>query len=268
MKVFYFTGTGNSLAVAKKISSSFRKVELLSIPRVIKKDDLEYNDEVIGFVFPTYNSNLPKVVREFLGKVKLKAKYIFAIATYGNKFSRGGDGNVTQEFNKLAEKYGYKVNYLNSILMVDNFLDLFEVDEEKAKIPSKEIDKNLDIIINDLKEKKDYHKKGGIFGTVATVICKPLVHIQDKGLAGKDYLVDKKCNGCATCLKVCPAGNITIEEGKPKFSNKCYKCYACIHNCPKNALHLRNEKSSKRWRNENVTLKDIIDANNQNRDTF
>ena len=94
------------------------------------------------------------------------------------------------------------------------------------------------------------------------------VHIQDKGLASKDYLVDKKCSGCGTCLKVCPAGNITIEDGKPKFGNKCYKCYACIHNCPKNALHLKNEKSSKRWRNENVTLKDIIDANNQNRDTF
>ena len=48
MKLFYFTATGNSLFVAKKISESLRKVELLSIPKVLKDNKKEYITEVIA----------------------------------------------------------------------------------------------------------------------------------------------------------------------------------------------------------------------------
>ena len=47
MKIFYFTATGNSLAVAKKLGG-----ELISIPQV--KGKHTFRDDVIGVVFPTY----------------------------------------------------------------------------------------------------------------------------------------------------------------------------------------------------------------------
>lgn len=48
MKILYFTATGNSLAVAKKLGG-----ELISIPQAIKNNQYEIKDDVIGFVFPT-----------------------------------------------------------------------------------------------------------------------------------------------------------------------------------------------------------------------
>jgi hypothetical protein len=40
---------------------------------------------------------------------------------------------------------------------------------------------------------------------------------------------------------------------------------ACLHLCPQNALHLRRERSNKRWRNPDVSLQEIIMANNRGR---
>ncbi len=39
--------------------------------------------------------------------------------------------------------------------------------------------------------------------------------------------------------------------------------YACIQNCPQHAIHLPNEQSGVRFRNENVNLQEIIEANCQ-----
>ena len=85
MKIIYFTGTGNSLAVAKKIGG-----ELIAIPQAKEQT---YKDDVIGVVFPTYGCMLPGIVKRFLEGVKLEADYIFAIATYGmGKRTGNADG--------------------------------------------------------------------------------------------------------------------------------------------------------------------------------
>ena len=49
MKVLYFTATGNSLAVAKRIGG-----ELISIPRAMHDGDLSFADDAVGLVFPVY----------------------------------------------------------------------------------------------------------------------------------------------------------------------------------------------------------------------
>ena len=46
-----------------------------------------------------------------------------------------------------------------------------------------------------------------------------------------------------------------------QFSDHCEVCYACLHNCPMNAIHMPDERSSAPFRNEHVLLKDIITAN-------
>jgi MinD superfamily P-loop ATPase len=76
------------------------------------------------------------------------------------------------------------------------------------------------------------------------------------------FTVDDKCIKYGICANVCPAGNITVKESV-QFSQKCEGCYACLHMCPQNAIHVKNEKSSDRWRNPEVTLKEIIDSNKQ-----
>ena len=61
------------------------------------------------------------------------------------------------------------------------------------------------------------------------------------------YHVNDDCISCGICRKVCPAGNITIEDGKPVFHHQCKSCMACIQHCPKRAINYQ-EKTQKRRR--------------------
>ncbi|MBO6040600.1 MAG: 4Fe-4S binding protein, partial [Oscillospiraceae bacterium] len=69
------------------------------------------------------------------------------------------------------------------------------------------------------------------------------------------------CIRCGICARVCPANNITVSEEGVRFSDHCEVCYACLNNCPQNAIHLRREANTVRFRNEHVTLQEIIAAN-------
>lgn len=60
MKVFYFSATGNCLAVAKNIGG-----EAISVPQAIHEEKSNYKDDAIGFVFPVFDGIYPHYERAF-----------------------------------------------------------------------------------------------------------------------------------------------------------------------------------------------------------
>ncbi|MFW2491665.1 EFR1 family ferrodoxin [Clostridium chromiireducens] len=251
MKIFYFTATGNSLYVAKRIGG-----ELYSIPQMIKEGKYEFEDEAIGFVFPCHGSGMARLVANFIRKSQFKAKYFFAIMTYGSlSFSS------LRHIERVGSEVGIKFNYTNEILMVDNYLPVFKMENEITKKDSKRIEEKLNNIINDIEIKKNMIIRKGI---PLDILSKYGRRLADKlsDNYDKKFIVQDNCTGCKVCEKVCPSQNIKVK-GKPEFAHKCETCFACIHNCPQNAIHLKSEKSKARFINKNVKLKEIIDSNNQ-----
>ena len=78
--VFYFTGTGNSLYIAKQIEK-----EPVSIPQVMRQEHLEYRADAIGIVAPVYGHEVPAMVRDFLKRAVFHTDYFYMILTYGNR---------------------------------------------------------------------------------------------------------------------------------------------------------------------------------------
>ena len=257
MTIFYFTSTGNCLAVAKKILSSEANGTLISIPQVIDSPKLEYKDNVIGIIFPIYGWGMPKMVKKFCETAKLKADYIFAVGTYGNL-----PGACMLNAQKLAMQNGYKIDYAESLLMVDNYLPGFDMDKEIEKLPKKNPDGNLTRIIADISARKQLEAKSSLTWRVTTAIIQTGSGLMLNGTGARKYMIDDKCTKCGICAKVCPSGNISVTD-KVEFADKCEACLGCVHLCPKNALHLKNEKSTVRWKHPDAPLAEIIKANNR-----
>ena len=111
MKILYFTGTGNSLYVAKQFAA-----ERISITQAMKNNEAVFEDDEIGIICPIYCHMPPKIVQEFLDKVTLSANYIFVIFTYGNRKC-----DAFEWMDEFMKSKGIDCSYIDAVKMVDNF---------------------------------------------------------------------------------------------------------------------------------------------------
>jgi ferredoxin len=250
MTIFYFTSTGNCLAVAKAIGG-----KQVSIPQVINSPDLRFEDDVIGLVFPIYGFGLPKTVRRFIENVAWEADYAFAVGTYGNM-----PGATMYNVQRLAEKHGKRFDYAESLLMVDNFLPMFDISKQAEMLPQKKTDENLARIVADVTARKKLQAKASLPLRMLAAIISAANQSVMNGSNGRQFKVDDNCSKCGVCAGVCPCGNISVAE-KPGFGGNCEFCLACAHHCPKGVIHVKGEKSAVHWRHPNVTLGEIVTAN-------
>ena len=253
MTVCYFTATGNCLYVAKRIGGA-----LLSIPQLIRQEAITIEDDAVGVVCPVYNAEMPMMVRAFMEKVKIKTDYFFFIYTYG-----AGFGEAYAHAKLAAQEAGLTLSYVNAVQMVDNFIPYFDMQEQIDTLPKKNVEGQLETVCGDIAARKTMNVK-------ITTITKAQMAMYRKTLAEKwlrkdtalSYTVNDSCIRCGICAKVCPANNITvIKENGVTFSDHCEVCYACLHNCPQSAIHMPLEAGTVHYRNEHITLNDIILSN-------
>ena len=197
------------------------------------------------------------MVRNFLSRAIIKTDYFFFIYTYGM-----GVGEALAHAKLASEKAGLRLSYANMIQMVDNYLPGFEMQNQKDTLPAKDVEGQLLKVCQDIEKRteKEIVVNAAVRAKMA-MFKKMLADRILKGDTAQHYLIDEKCIHCGICAKVCPADNITVTDTAVSFSDRCEVCYACLHNCPQNAIHMKQEKSSVRFRNGQVSLKDIIEAN-------
>jgi flavodoxin/NAD-dependent dihydropyrimidine dehydrogenase PreA subunit len=254
--IFYFSGTGNSLQVAKDIAALLGDTELVSIPSVIDNDEIKIEADCVGIVFPVYMWGLPLILDRFVKKIKKsKSTYLFATATYGGLL-----GNTLNQMDKLLRSSGAKLNAGFGINMPGNYIVMYGARPEKSQAKAFEKEKNkVKRIANIVKQKNDCgieKSKIGIDRMLAPIMYKKIKSVPKMA---KMFYAKDNCNGCGTCQKICAAKNIKMENGKPTWGTKCEQCMACIQYCPKEAIEYGKKTiGRKRYRNPKVLLKELI----------
>jgi ferredoxin len=259
--VFYFTGTGNSLYVAKQLEKF-----PVSIPQAIHDADLYYKDEAIGIVCPVYGHEMPRMVKDFLKKAKFETDYFFVVLTYGH--AHGGAAELAEHW---LSDCGIKADYINTILMVDNFLPGFDMEEEIAINPKKEVGKHLAVIQADINARKQFRQPVTEEDRQWHRNFLEFSKTMPAEIWESPYQISEECIGCGICMRVCPAGCIYLENQRAVHTDKnCQMCMACIHTCPMKAVHLRmpEKNPDSRYRNENIGLMELVEANEQKHKSF
>lgn len=253
--IYCFTSTGNSLYAARKIAEKI-DANVVSMTQAVDICD----DDIIGFVFPTYFFGLPKIVERFISNLNItnKGAYIFAVTTYGT-ITYGVLGAV----DKILSKKQLKVSYGNTLKSVENYIVGYVVNDTEEL--HKQIDGNLDVIAKEIAEKR--HNRLAKYSILNKIIYStgPAKH----GDCDRFFTVSGNCTGCGICQNVCPVNNIIIEDGNPVFGHNCEHCIACIHACPVAAMEWKKstKKSTvnrKRYRNPHVSLNELIKFNSSN----
>ncbi|OOM73822.1 4Fe-4S dicluster domain protein [Clostridium puniceum] len=250
--IFCFSTTGNCLYASNQIALKINAT-VISMTESVQSCD----DDVIGFVFPTYFWGLPKIVERFISNIKItnKNSYIFAITTYGNKNKNAGNSikGVIGAVDKLLSKKGLAITYGNVLHSVQNFIVHHEViDSEEIQ---KNIDENLKILTHDIAEKKQNEIKR--FGFINKLIYSSFPH--KNGHCDNHFNISPNCTGCGICKSICPMQNILLKEGKPTYLHNCELCLACLHACPTTAIEWKKSTiGKKRYRNPHISLKELI----------
>lgn len=251
--VFYFTATGNSLYTAKKLDSRY-----ISIPQVMKNENLHFSDDKIGIVCPVYGHEMPKMVKEFIRKSTFDTDYFYVILTYGAL--HGGAAEIADRYIRSA---GKKADYINTIVMVDNFLPNFDMHQQMTE--QKNFDKNIEVLKSDISRKKKYIQKAGIKDKMIHKGYLMIVKNQPETVWSA-FRVKGNCIGCGICTQVCPGKCISINDGKAVYNlENCQACYACVHSCPHKAIGFTIDEKNPdaRYIHPQIQLSEIIASNNQ-----
>lgn len=229
--IYWFSGTGNSLAVAMGLAKALGDTELIPIARVINRDIP--SAEKMGVVFPVYAFGLPLIVRRFLQRAPVsKANYIYTIATMG-----GIAGAVHQEAKEILSGQGAGLAAGWSIQMPGNYpvLKAPPPAEKQSKMFAK-AQQRINEIAAEISAGRTaiYEDTRPPLGWLLTPIHKPATNRFSE--ADSNFVVGKNCRHCGLCAKVCPVGNIRLAEGNPVWMHHCEQCMACLQWCPTQAI--------------------------------
>ena len=261
--IFVYSGTGTSLAVAKKIAIELGNTELVSIAKYSKQDIVFTESERVGFIFPCNFGEVPHIVRDFIEKVQLhNAQYIFSIITAG-----GNAGVGLKILNKLLEKKGETLNYGRSLVIASNYIVGWYngiANSRKAKTGDtiNESNKKIMCFSQDIKGNKNYVEKGSNIGYVIPHLISSNKIIRDSRPWDRDFSAGEKCDGCGICTKVCPVQNIKLTDKKPEYMHHCLRCMACLQYCPQGSIKYKGKYIKRaRYHYPDISVNEISEFN-------
>lgn len=231
--ILYFSGTGNSEYVAKRICKATGD-EFISLFEKIRKHDFSemHSERPWIIVVPTYAWRIPRIVQMWIENTVFTGnRDIYFLMTCG-----GSIGNAGKYLAKLCKKKALNYRGCIGITMPENYIALFSTPtQENALQIIDQAEPVIDQAIAFIKNNNPFPQMDISFqdsmnsGIVNDLFYPIFVH------AKKFYTTDA-CISCGKCVTVCPLNNVRMDNEKPAWGNDCTHCMACICHCPKEAI--------------------------------
>jgi ferredoxin len=254
--IYYFTGTGNSLAVAKKIATGLGDSGLVPIASLQGREgNILPEADRVGIVCPVYFSGLPVMVAGFAGRLDLsRSAYTFAVVTMGGS---GGASTLRQLSDILAKRPGHGLDAGFTVRMPGNYILMYSSPAARGRERIlAAADKKLEKVVEAIDE-GDKQIPSSLFAGLVHALMYPRfaagVHERDRA-----FTVSDACTSCGTCKDICPSANIELVDGRPVWKHRCELCCGCIHLCPTQAIQAGKKTVGRpRYHHPEVSVADL-----------
>jgi ferredoxin len=255
--LYYFTGTGNSLAAAKKIAAALGDCMLVPIASLKDTEGaIVPAAERVGIVCPVYFAGLPVMVAAVARRLDLsRSQYTFAVVTFGGS---GGSSALQQLDRILKEGPGRGLDAGFMVKMPGNYILMYSAPAgtKQEKILAM-ADEQLTDIAGAVGRCEVRKLPSSFLANLIHRLAYPRfsTHVHDDD---RKFTVSDRCTSCGTCVAVCPAGNIELVDGKPVWQHRCELCGGCIHLGPVQAIQAgAGTEKRLRYRNPSVTVPEL-----------
>jgi len=261
MRWYVYTGTGNSLWIARQLALELKEVNLHFVPYL--STDFKVEADGVGIIFPVHIWGLPIRVIQFINHLQVNPKtYFFALAV-----NAGQPAATLLQLQKLMSTRQQSLALGYSIVMPSNYTPwggpgpmdaqqrLYRQAQEKVKAIAGPI----------LRGERKNVDRGPLWQNIL-FSCVYKMSYRHVCKMDKSFWVDDKCNSCGICSRVCPANNIEMIDEKPAWLHRCEQCFACLQWCPQEAIQY-GKKTVKypRYHHPEVTLEDMLEQAKTNK---
>ena len=229
-RIYYFTGTGNSMRAARVIAQKLGDTEIVSM----RNDPGECSAadcDVVGFVYPVYHWTMPAHAAAFVEGLEINPNaYVFVVAMPSFIC-----GIACERLAGILAEKGISLHYGNLVYSVADYAIVYPpFPPARLRIPGTE--RKLRNIADDISEKKRraFPRAGKLIKRRRDRLMTPYLELQK--YADNPFTVSGDCVSCGLCSRVCPCKNIVLQAGKPTFQHHCANCMACVVSCPKRAI--------------------------------
>ena len=231
--VLYFTGTGNSRYLARRIAEGL-DMPLYDLNTCIKAGDtapVQTGQDVV-LVTPTYAWRIPRLVRDWLLHTELNgATQVWFVMTCGSEI-----GSADRYNQALCREKGLTCMGTAQLIMPENYIAMFNAPQpEEARQIAAKAEPDIDRAIAAIREERAFPPtRCKLYDRFMSGPVNPIFY----GCFVKDraFTVSDACTGCGQCVRLCPTNNITLQEGTPVWGGDCTHCMACICRCPTEAI--------------------------------
>jgi len=234
--ICYFSGTGNTAHVADLYRQAFaergRPVTVTPIEDVqAGRVPHPAGEGLLGVGYPVHALNAPRLVFEYLDALPPgEGRRVFTFRTAGDPFMQGGATNMVRS--RLLAR-GYDVVHEQLIVMPGNVVVGYDARlvGQLARRAAVLVPQAVDDILA---------------GRRVLQTSRALTRLVTMGFSagerrgaryfGRMLRATGACSHCGVCARICPTGNITMDDGQVRFDDTCTLCMRCIYACPERAI--------------------------------